>query len=207
MNIFGSNWVNLLLVIGSLSAGIVGSYAYFTATQSNQNNFFSAGTLDLSVTGDNNQVNEPISIENLGASPEIQGLKTWEIENTGSLSGRLMIEANNVKNKENGCNDQEINAEPRCDADTVGELGSVVNMTVLLNDTFIMNSTLGADEEYDLGEKWEALDPVIMEPNETLNLTMKWDVDPETYGNEIQSDSLSFDIKFQLTQYTDNSDN
>ena len=204
MNYFGKIWMNVILIIASLSAGIIGSYAYLTATESNKNNIFTAGTLDLSVTGDNNQVNEPILIEDIGATPEIQGSKTWKIKNTGSLRGRLLINTDNIENKENGCNDQELDAEPQCAKDTIGELGSVVTMSVLFEDSTIMTSTLGADEEYDLGEKWSDLDPVILEPDEILNVTMQWNVDPTAYGNEIQSDSLSFDIEFQLIQDINN---
>ncbi len=204
MNYIGTTWVSVILIIASLGAGIVGSYAYLTATQSNKNNIFTAGTLDLSVTGNNNQANEPILIEDIGATPEIQGSKTWKIKNTGSLPGKLLINADNIENKENGCNDQELDAEPQCDKDTVGELGSVVTMSVLFDDKTIMKSTLGAGEKYDLGEKWSDLDSVILEPGEMLNVTMQWNVDPASYGNEIQSDSLSFDIKFQLIQDINN---
>ena len=98
MNYFGKIWMNVILIIASLSAGIIGSYAYLTATESNKNNIFTAGTLDLSVTGDNNQVNEPILIEDIGATPEIQGSKTWKIKNTGSLRGRLLINTDNIEN-------------------------------------------------------------------------------------------------------------
>jgi hypothetical protein len=42
-----------------------------------------------------------------------------------------------------------------------------------------------------------------MQPNETRTITMSWATGEDEYGNEIQSDSLTFDTVFQMIQLID----
>ncbi|KKQ36982.1 MAG: hypothetical protein US54_C0048G0012 [Candidatus Roizmanbacteria bacterium GW2011_GWA2_37_7] len=79
------HWLSIILILLVAVGGIAGTLAYFTATRTAANNKFTTGTLDLSVTGDNNIVNEPFVIENMGANANISGTKTWTIKNTGTL--------------------------------------------------------------------------------------------------------------------------
>ncbi|MBP9691415.1 SipW-dependent-type signal peptide-containing protein [Candidatus Woesebacteria bacterium] len=194
-------WISIALIVSTIGVGALGTWAFFTATRTNSDNTFTAGTLDLSVTGDNNIVNEPFVIENIGATGDISGTKTWTIENTGSLPGRLLVRLNNLANQENGCNDQEKGTEPACDADTEGELGGVITLNVALNGTNVVSSTLATDQGLVIGDDWnDTVTPLILDAGETATITMSWATDENDYGNEIQSDSLTFDSVFQLIQ-------
>lgn len=204
MNLMKKQWVSIALIALTIAGGIGGTLAFFTATRTTSENTFTAGTLDLSVTGDNNVANEPFVIENIGATGDISGSKTWTIENTGSLPGRLLVRIGNLVNAENGCNDQEKATEPTCDADTVGELGDVITLNVALNGTNVVSSTLADDQVLTIGDAWnDTVTPVVLDAGETAEITMSWATDENAYGNEIQSDSLTFDSVFQLIQLID----
>lgn len=197
-------WVSILLIVLAAGAGIAGSFAYFTATRTASTNRFESGTLDLNVTGDNNIANEPFVIENMGANANISGEKTWTITNTGSLPGRLLFRIANLANQENGCNDQEKATEPGCDANNEGELGGVITLNVALDDNSVTSSTLATNQVNAIGDAWnDTLLPVIMQPNETRTVKVSWATGENGYGNEIQSDSLTFDSIFQLIQIID----
>ena len=195
-------WVSIVLILLAVVGGIAGTFAYFTATRTAQTNQFTSGTLNLSVTGGNNVANEPFVIENMGANANISGTKTWTITNTGTLAGRLLFRITNLTNLENGCNDQEKGIEPNCDQNTAGELGGVITLKVDLgNQTDVVQSTLATANMLTIGDNWnDTVTPVIMQPNETRTITAHWAKTESQYGNEIQSDSLSFDSVFQLIQ-------
>lgn len=197
-------WVSILLILVAALGGIAGTSAYFTATRTAQNNEFTSGTLDLSLTGPKNIVNEPFVVENMGANSTLSGTKTWTVKNNGTLPGRLLIRLTNLRNLENGCNDQEKTAEPDCDKDNNGELGQIISMNVALDGVNKVSSTLSTVNMLKIGDDWnDSVETVILAPNESREITMYWKTDESKYGNEIQSDSLSFDTVFQLTQQFD----
>jgi predicted ribosomally synthesized peptide with SipW-like signal peptide len=191
--------LSLLLVLLAVGGAMAGTFAFFTAQRSTTANRFAAGTLDLNVAS-NNVVNEPFVIENLGATGDISGTKTWTVRNTGTLPGRFLLRLQNVNNQENGCNDQEEAAEPACDADTMGELGNVINLKVQLDGVDVVDSLLTNAQQSELGQDWNALTPVVLQANEERTITTYWDVDEDAYGNEIQSDSVDFNMNFRLIQ-------
>jgi len=188
-----------MVAIVASGAG-VGTYAYFTATRTTTANSFAAGTLDLNVDSNGN-VLEPFVIENIGENGEIGGSKTWTVTNTGSLPGRFLVRLQNVSNSENGCNDQEEMAEPACADDTQGEMGNVIELKADYDgQANIANAKLNAAEYTQLGSEWVALDPMIIQPGEEKEITLSWETGENDYGNEIQSDSVQFDVNFRLIQ-------
>lgn len=191
--------MSLLIVAVVGGAAIAGTYAYFTARRTVSENKFAAGTLDLNVSS-NGQVNEPFVIENLGANANISGSKTWTVKNTGTLPGKLLVRLTGVTNKDNGCNDQEKEAESACDADDDGELGNVITMNVSLDGQNKVSSTLATAQETKIGTDWNALTPVILQPGESKTVGFSWATDENAYGNEVQSDSVNFDAVFRLIQ-------
>lgn len=191
--------LSILLVLLAVGGAMAGTFAFFTAQRTTTANRFAAGTLDLNVAS-NNVVNEPFVIENLGATGDISGTKTWTVRNTGTLPGRFLLRLQNVNNQENDCNDQEEAAEPTCDADTMGELGGVVNLKVKLDGVDVVDSFLTNAKQSELGQDWKALTPVVLQANEERTVTAYWDVDEDEYGNEIQSDSVDFNMNFRLIQ-------
>jgi len=197
-------WVSIILILLAAVGGIAGTFAYFTATRTAELNKFAAGTLDLNVMGDN-AANEPFVIENMGANANIDGTKTWTITNTGTLPGRLLFRITDLVNLENGCNDQEKATEPGCDLDIEGELGGKITLKVDLDAQLdVVQSTLATADMLTIGDNWnDSMLPVIMPAGSTRTITVHWATDENAYGNEIQSDSVTFDTVFQLIQDID----
>ena len=176
------------------------AFAYFTAQRTTSANKFTAGTLDLDVSANGNKL-EPFVVENMGQNANISGSKTWKVKNTGTLPGKLLIRLQNVSNKENGCNDQEKVADPNCEElNKQGDLGNVVNLKISLDGSDVVASTLATDQQSKIGNDWNALTPVVMQPNEERTIIAHWATDETQYGNEIQSDSVDFDVNFRLIQ-------
>jgi len=173
--------------------------AFFTARRTVSSSKFTMGTLDLDVAS-NGQKLEPFVIDNIGENGNISGTKTWTVKNTGTLPGRLLIRLQNVVNEENGCNDQEKLAEPNCEADNEGEMGAVIPIKVALDGVEKVQSTLATADQAKIGNDWNALPPVIIDPGQQKTITISWNVNEDQYGNEIQSDSVEFDVDFRLIQ-------
>ncbi len=186
----------ILIVGGGANAG---TYAFFTARRTVSQSKFTAGTLDLDVSSNNVSL-EPFVIDNIGENGDISGAKTWTVRNTGSLPGRLLVRLQSVTNQENACNDQEKGVEPNCETDNAGEMGNVVTLNVSLNGEDKVSSTLATDQQSKIGLDWNALTPVIIQPGESVTVGAHWATPESAYGNEIQSDSVSFDMDFRLIQ-------
>lgn len=189
-----------ILIISVVSAiAISATVAFFTARRTVTQSRFTMGTLDLDVAS-NGQKLEPFVIDNIGENGNISGSKTWTVKNTGTLPGRLLIRLQNVVNKENGCNDQEKLAEPNCEADNEGEMGAVIRPKILLDGVEKVSSTLATADQGKIGQDWNALPPVILDPGQEKTITISWNTTENEYGNEIQSDSVEFDVDFRLIQ-------
>ena len=195
-------WLSMTIVLAVLIAAIGGTYAFFTARRTASQNKFTVGTLDLSVTGDNNVANEPFVVENIGQNGHINGTKTWTIKNTGSLPGRLLVRLDGLTNVEGGCvNDQVKEVEPNCaDPAKEGDLGKDLAAKLALDGVDQVNSTLATDQQNKMGDDWNALTPIVLQPNETRTVAMSWDAPETAYGNEIQGDAVKFDMVFRLIQ-------
>lgn len=73
----------VLLVVGAALMS-VGTYAYFTDTESSTSNPVQSSTLDLTLDGNNGDVSTSFSLT--GAGPTDSVTHTYDIRNTGSLS-------------------------------------------------------------------------------------------------------------------------
>jgi len=189
-----------LFLIGIVGAAAIGgTFAFFFARRTTTANKFTAGTLDLNVSS-NGQALEPFVIDNMGQNGNISGTKTWVVKNTGTLPGRVFVRLQNVTNRENGCNDQEKNAEPACEDDNEGELGGDITAKVAWDGEDKVQSTLATADQSVIGLAWSELPEIILNPGEEKNLTIHWATDENGYGNEVQSDSVGFDLDVRLVQ-------
>jgi len=179
--------------------GGIGTFAYLSAQRQVEGSKFTAGTIDLDVSADGNKL-EPFVIENMGENANISGTKTWTIKNTGTLPGRFLIRLQGLNNKDNGCNDQEKNAEPNCSTDDLGELGNVIDLKVAIDGEDKVSSTLATANEASIGTQWSGLTPIVLAANESRTITAHWAADETSYGNEVQSDSVGFNLDFRLIQ-------
>lgn len=192
-------FLSVVIIAVVATAAISGTLAYFFARRTVSTSKFTAGTLDLDVASNGNKL-EPFVIENMGDNANISGTKTWTVKNTGTLPGRLLLRLQNVVNRENGCNDQEKNAESACEANTEGELGGVVDLKIALDGSDKVSSTLATANQSKVGTDWNALTPIVLGAGESKTITAHWAADEATYGNEVQSDSVEFDVDFRLVQ-------
>ncbi len=194
-----SFFLSALIILLASGGLIAGTFAYFTARRTISQSRFAAGTLDLNVQSDG-QTLQPFVIDNVGENANMSGSKVWQVKNIGTLPGQLMIQLQNVSNKENGCNDQEKAAEPNCETDAEGDLGKAITLNVSLDGVKKVSSTLDGDQSTKIGTDWSALSPIVLQPGQEVTLSADWSALEENYGNEVQSDSVSFDMDFRLIQ-------
>ena len=198
-----------LLVIGvvSVSAG-AGTWAYFSDTETSGENTFAAGTLDLTFDTESSL---PLAVTN--TYPGDSGGDSSTLANAGNLPGELDIAIGAVTNTES-------TGTTEFEADGAGgELGANAKMVVWLDvdqsgtfnagdielspsaiiaydastNTELTYSTI---DSYS-GVSWDNVE--TMAAGATDDLCIDWEV-PITTVNDIQGDSLSFDVTVTLEQ-------
>ncbi len=192
----------LVLVIGLVGAG---TYAYFSDTESSTGNTLTAGTLDLNIAGGDT----PITTFNVSdVAPGDNGTASSILANVGSLDGELDIATSAVTNTpgaggteyEGGSGELGASAQLAMYID-VDQSGSVTAGDIgLKSDETTYDPTGGL--EYDIidnyaNDEWD--DVETMNASAADDIFVSWGV-PTTIGNEIQGDSVSFDITFTLEQ-------
>lgn len=129
--------------------------------------------------------------------PGTAGATQRVIRNAGTMTAALALVNLTVTDRENGLTDPESAVD---DSPGEGELSEhlLVRLTVTYEDGETA-TLLGGDELVPLADVTasnESAGPGI-EPGSTATLTFEYRV-PEAAGNEIQSDTVAFDIGFQL---------
>lgn len=192
----------LVVIAFAVGVGYSTTQALFSDTVKNSGTTFTVGTLDLDVESKDGSTNEAFIIGDIGADGNLSGSKTWVVNNAGSLKGKLFFNLSNILNNENGCNEPEAAVDETCSNPGAGEgeLGEVITAKVFLDDTEKFSTPLSADGEDLVGKKWKELAEIILDTGDSVEVKMEWYANPEDYGNEIQSDSLEFDISFDLVQ-------
>lgn len=197
-----------LIIIGVATSGyLVASGALFTDTETTTDSSFTVGTLDMDVNGNNGTEFERFTVENIGADGTVNGGKTWVINNSGTLPGELTFSMADLDNIENGCNEPEALVDTTCDdpGPSQGELGDAITTTVTLDGTQVISSNLANASATGYATQWDTnAGTVVIPAGGSVTVVMNWSTDPQSYGNEIQSDSLSFDLAFNLEQVTPN---
>jgi predicted ribosomally synthesized peptide with SipW-like signal peptide len=197
-----------LLVIGAVAAVIGGAtLAVFNDTETSTGNTFAGGTLDLEydINGGewmNGDDGVAITVDNM--KPSDKGEVTMSFHNAGSLDGDLTVTLNNVVDLDNGQNEPELAAGD--DSSSVGELSSQLGIVVWIDDgdnlleegeTALYDGKLdaipGGELEVDMG---------VLEPSVPKYLAIAWHLQDEEgdLNNLVQSDSVSFDLTFDLVQ-------
>lgn len=192
-----------MFVIGIASSiGIMSTRALFSDSKTKSGSAFTIGTLELDVKGTNGSDETSVSIDDIGLSSNLSGERSWVVYNKGSIPGRLYLKLANLKNLENGCNEPESKDDNSCDDSSVssGELGEVLNIKFYVDDSEKVSSSLAAGKDVEIKTAWENLSAISIMPGKSINVKMAWSASPDGFGNEIQSDSVSFDIIFDLVQ-------
>jgi predicted ribosomally synthesized peptide with SipW-like signal peptide len=178
----------------------VGTFAKFSDQELSATHSVKAGVLDLQINA--NVGSDPFygafNVEN--AKPGDSAGKMLYFENTGSVDGQLYVKVVLDSNDENGI------VEPEAGDPTagVGELAGVMNMSidgigVLQYGTLASYSAMVFPAETP-GALWTPdLPRVNVKAGTGGYLSINWAI-PETVGNEIMSDSVSFHLELTLLQ-------
>jgi len=194
--------------VGAVTAGGIGlTRALFSDVETSGSNVFTAGTLNMTVGGSDGTAFEQFDFTNLGVDGQVSGGKTWTIVNTGSVPGNLTFSMNTLVNNDNGCNEPEAIVDTTCanPGPGQGELGAATTTTVLLNtgsgNTQVVSTNLATASQALYASQWNTNAGTVTIPaGGSVDVTMNWSTDPATYGNEIQSDGLTFQLQFDLLQ-------
>ena len=192
-----------LLVIGL--AG-VGTWAYFSDTESAAGNTIAAGTLDLSVNSENPLTTTFTLTGADDVYPGGSGTIEWDLDNVGDMDGYLDIAFSNLVDTENTVQ------EPETGDDAVsGELAEVLNLEIFIDEdddnTYDGGETLIHDD-YVTGGTTELTaavcdDYLLNDDDPTRQFIINWSIDGASVGNDIMSDIAGFDIEFSLEQQAD----
>lgn len=201
--------LGLTLAAVLVIAAVGGStWAYFSDTESSANNTLSAGTMDLNINGGNSAVTT-FSVSS--AAPGDSGNGSSILANAGNMSGELDILFSAVTNT-GGAGGGEFE-------DGVGNLGAVAQIAVYI-DVDSSNTWSSGDIglksdattyahptalNYDFinnygGDTWDAIETMAAAASDKF--VVAWQL-PTSAGNNIQGDSVSFDITFTLEQATE----
>lgn len=199
---------SILVIIIVATVGIAASQALFRDIEQSKKGTFLVGTLDLEVDDAGfSKTTTSIVVENIGKTKSLDGARTYDIRNVGSLDGELYFRLANVENLENGCNEPEALVDTTCDnpGDGQGELGSELEFEVTTDDgngeRTLVVSNLAPGNESEFETQWKQADPKVKIPaGKTIPVTIKWQSQAGALGNEVQSDSVKFDMVFELKQ-------
>jgi predicted ribosomally synthesized peptide with SipW-like signal peptide len=120
--------ISVLGIILAL-ASVTAVAAILSDTESSNYNTFTAGTLDLTLNGENGDNVAIFAISHM--RPGSQPTGAYNLQNIGSLSGTLSISSITVEDIENDLTEPETEAGDI--TSDVGELGSVVNIRLYVD--------------------------------------------------------------------------
>lgn len=197
----------LLALVGVV--GFMTTQALFIDTEESEQGQFVVGTLDMTVAGPNSTQAETIQVTGIGAQNVVSGGKSWVINNVGTLPGKFGFGLTGIKNLENGCNEPEAIVDTSCDTPGLGqgELGQAIaiSLSVTQNNTTqeVLTTTLSETTVQTFAQQWsENAGQLLVDPGDSLTLTLNWSTADSSFANEAQSDSVTFDTLFTLQQVT-----
>lgn len=202
------NIIKSLLVIVAVAA-VAGSvtYSIYQDTETSNGNTYTAGTLDLKVNDIDGPIT-PITASNIYPGGPAT-ITTWTLKNTGSVCGNPNIAFSDLVNYENGQNDAEAAVDSTSGAQQ-GELGG--KMYAMMN----WRQNGGSWHSVTLTPPGQAGNPAVNQLNgnsygassfpvlcqdQTVDVEFRiWPFTRNDVGNEIQSDSVQFNMAFNLVQ-------
>jgi spore coat-associated protein N len=177
-------------IVGVFSSGVI--YAYFNDTETSTGNSFTAGTLDLTVNGQNPWAQTVFSATNL--VPGSTGVSTMTLTNSGSIGGTLTGNIGSITNAPG------LTPEPEPTPDA-GELSANMQVTVWIDtnhngaidgtETALYTGTLsGATGTWALG---------TLAAGATTYVSISYSIGTDV-GNVIMGDICTFSINYALNQ-------
>jgi predicted ribosomally synthesized peptide with SipW-like signal peptide len=196
-----------LILVALLAVGLVGGYtlAYFSDTETSEDNTWTAGTLNLVnvisgtpeaastvVTEQDDGLNDKVVFSSV--VPGSSGTITWTLSNTGNVAGTLTMVAATTFTEGGDPEEPELTADP---TNLIG-LGQSLMVWVTRGGTDILGTTGTYVAMSGLAAALSA-ESQSMAGGASLVYVLHWEV-PTTVGNEIQGDTAELDITFTLTQ-------
>ncbi len=192
--------ISVITILAVTTATIGATQALFTDEEVSTGNTFTAGTLDLTVDGVNGTQVKSFTMNNMKPGDRF-GRKYFILKNNGSVTGIPKICLTNLVNTEsNGTTEYENDGNP-------GELGDNLSLIVDVEGSWLM--TAGHKLNTFDGRCWTPTDPAdnefatkgkeTLEAGETMIFGIRLDL-PENTGNDVQGDSVTFDLEFSLEQ-------
>jgi len=193
-----------VLVIGiALAMMGMGTFSYFSDTETSNGNTFTAGTLDLKIDGKDKNVVK-FTVDNMHPGSQIRG--HWNLTNSGTIKGYLDLENIGVTSYENGRSDVEKAAGDTTGGNPgkgKGELQDLVNVRLFVDynrdgwistgDKVFYNGKVGdLPSSFDLNE--------TLNPGESVWISAIFDWWSSSSDDIAQSDSFTLDITFELGQ-------
>lgn len=212
-----------VLTIGLVAAVAVGaSRAIFSDTETSVGNTFSAGTLNLTVDGQDDPNVVHVSLADMKPGDGTGGAEhstiqyQWTLCNTGSLSGQPYIEIINLSDYDNNCNEPEAGVpDSSCGDPGLGEGELSANLFMQINAAGSggfeyphgapcvdggRNCPLSYWASYgSIGNGAPSTWQTIPAGGCIAPMVLELEI-PTTVDNIIQSDSSEFDIVFHLDQ-------
>jgi len=193
----------MITLVGTLAVGA--TRAYFSDTETSAGNTLSAGTLDLNVDdGNTNVVKFTVDKMRPGNQPK----RKYTLANVGTINGYLDLENIAVTSYENVCIDPEMDAGDTTCGDPgmgKGELQDVVNLRLFVDYGCDGSISAGDNKFYDglvnaLPGNFELNEPINTGNKVCIGAIFDWW--PTANDDLAQSDSMVFDMTFELAQTT-----
>jgi predicted ribosomally synthesized peptide with SipW-like signal peptide len=208
--------IALMAVLITVALVGIGTYAYFSDTETSNGNTFAAGTLDLTV--DDQDDPNVVSLTIGDIAPGWSERYSWVLKNVGTIDGQPSLEFGTITNNENTVTEPEVGATGENGGEP-GELGGVLRMNVYWSQdggatwNYISSITYCGDailNTYDgkviglgllSGCRTDVKLPVLGH-NEEVEVQIRpfWHNPTGSNHNQTQSDSVEFDITFHLDQ-------
>jgi predicted ribosomally synthesized peptide with SipW-like signal peptide len=198
-DLLSKKWPAILISLTVLAAMVgIGAYGWFSDVETS-NNTFVAGSLDLSLDGNNGT-----NVVKWSVGPMVPGSHpkgTFVLANNGTIAGYLDLENITVSNLENGIIEPEAVAGDNTDSE--GELVNIVDLQLFqdLNcdglfdpdDIEFFNGKVGTvASSFDLN--------IPMSSGETICISGIFDWWSSPDDNMAMTDSFNLDITFELGQ-------
>jgi predicted ribosomally synthesized peptide with SipW-like signal peptide len=202
--------VAALMVMGLVGGG---TWAYFSDTETSSGNILTAGTLDLNIDGGDSDIKiVDTSVSNI--YPGISTSNYTVLSNAGTLGGELDITFSAISNNsastseygdgsDNISNNSDITFTVWIDVNEDGtwNSGDIELEESGVVDTFDNDNTLdgGTLTNY-ASQTWGDIYSGNMTSGASDRFYIGYDVNGANVGNEIQEDSISWNITFTLEQ-------
>jgi len=189
--------------IGAASAVAgAGTMAYFSDSESSNNNTISAGTLNLEPAGSSDGGSFNIAAGDLAPGEQTQ-VGYLDLKNVGTVAGELDYNITDISNNENGRNDAEVEA-----GDSTAGSGELSNFLQIRAFVDRSPGAGGRDEDVAITSGFVNLSTgrvntnISMSPGEEVRIWVDAKFASAANDDQAQSDEAVIDVDFILDQQT-----